>query len=96
MSRREGCKEAKPGAGERWRRGTALHGTRLGGACSTLWQASHHLPTPRITLASCTTHAAPLPPVRAVALKLKLLYTPEGAAAQVTEVTDVRNFPPTL
>lgn len=38
----------------------------------------------------------PLPPARAVALKLKLLYTPEGAAAQVTEVTDVRNFPPTL
>jgi len=31
----------------------------------------------------------------AVALKLKLLYTPEGAE-QLTEVTDVRNFPATL
>ena len=38
-----------------------------------------------------------LPPsFHAVALKLKLLYTPEGAPEQVTEVTDVRNFPPTL
>lgn len=47
-----------------------------------------------LTCSTCDPAFAPLR--SAVALKLKLLYTPEGALEQVTEVTDVRNFPPTL
>lgn len=35
-------------------------------------------------------------PFPAVALKLKLVYTLPGAPEPTTEVTDVRNFPPTL
>ena len=40
-------------------------------------------------------HPCPASP-RAVALKLRLTYTPPGGGEAVTETTDVKNFPPTL